>query len=173
VLVDTARADAGAEPESSSEDGPKQWSPEELQRFEQLAMQAVGYSKERGDQIVVSSAPFLMPDVEFEEEGFSIDPQLLTFGTQSLRILAQLLALVLFARFIVKPSLELVSGGSAAAGPAGMPMSVAALEASLDGAQPELALPPPPQTLTEKVGLEAGARSEDSVTTIRNWLNQE
>lgn len=173
VLVDGSQPEAVADGEVVPDEETPRWTPEDIERFEQLAMQAVGYSKKRGDQIVVSSAPFQTPEVVEGEGGFAMDPRLLTHGSQALRILAQLLALVLFARFIVKPSLDVVSDTAAKTGEAALPASVASLEAALDGGSPEMALPALPQTLAEKVGLEAGARSEDSVTTIRNWLNQE
>ena len=175
VLVDSAQAVDGAT-KSEDETSEPIWSPESLQRFEQLAMQAVGYSEERGDRIVVSAAPFRAPEIQVEE-GFVVDPEWMIFGSQAVRVLAQLLALVLFAQFVVKPFLKTVSATAsetAAAGALGLPASVAALEGQLEGGEgsADFPIPDAPLTLAEKVSREAERRTEDSVTTIRNWLNQ-
>jgi flagellar M-ring protein FliF len=170
VLVDSGPSAAGtADLENPEEPA---WPPEALDRFEQLAMQAVGFSKERGDQIVVSSAPFRTPELQ-AEEGFAIDPEWMIFGSQTLRILAQLLGLVLFARFVVKPFLGVVSD-TAQASRVALPAPVSALQAELEGGSAGAPMPIPaaPLTLAEQVGREAEARTDDSVTTIRNWLNQ-
>ena len=167
VLVDT-----GGPAEPAGEEGGKErvFSEEELQRFEQLAMQAVGFSEKRGDRIVVSAAPFRAPEFQIEGEAPALDGELLIFLTKVLGIVAQLAALVVFALLIVRPMLGAVAEGGAGAE---LPAPVSTLEAELAGAGVGVeAAPPPPLTLAEQVGAEAQLRNDDSLTTIRNWLNQ-
>ena len=191
VLVDAGRAapvapgegEAAGEGEATPAEG---WSAEELQRFEQLARQAVGLSDERGDRIVVTSSAFQIPDM-IGEEGFALDPGLLGFGFEALRIVAQLGALLLFILLVAKPVIGSIATSEPALAGASLPASVSSLEAQLqaggeqgelgEGGEAaragELAAPEVPLSLAEQVGLEAGSRSEDSVSTIRNWLNQD
>ena len=79
-----------------------------------------------------------------------------------------ILALVLFARFVGKPLVAALTSGPGAV----IPMRAGDLEASLSGGAgaPEAALPPP--NLAEQGGAIAERRGEDSVKTLRGWLDQ-
>ena len=79
-----------------------------------------------------------------------------------MRALAVLLGIFAFGRFVLKPLL----GTLASPAPAGLPARVAELEAQLSsaGAGPREAEATP--------ALPSGARGDDAVKTIRNWLNQ-
>jgi len=174
VLIDSDRTTDTGSADGAGEGGSSGWSPEMLAQFEQLAREAVGYSEKRGDQIVVSAAPFRTPNLEIED-GFMLDPYMLGLFAQGLRIAAQLLALFLFARFVVKPIANALSDGARPVPvAAGLPISVSDLEASLEGGgSPALAAAPQtPMTLADQVSVEANARNDDSITTIRTWLNQ-
>jgi len=173
VLVDSDRGPSAGAAEGDTSDESAGWSPEALEQFEQLAREAVGYNKDRGDRIVVSAAPFRAPNVEILDEGFSLDPSLLGLISQSLRIAAQLIALLLFARFVVKPLIGVVAEAEPAHRAQGMPAMVSELEAGLPGGSPQMAAATSmPLTLADKVSSEANDRTEDSVNTIRNWLQQ-
>lgn len=157
VLIAEPGAPEGA-PDAGDQD------PELLRRFELLAKQAVGFSEERGDQITVSIAPFRVPEGEFEGEGF-LGPEWMLFLSNVVRALAVVLALVVFGRLVVRPALAVLSQPYQPQ----LPGRVSDLEAAAAGAGE---LPAPPPNLAAQVGRAAAVRSEDSVKTIRNWLNQ-
>lgn len=175
VLVDSERRGAPTGTEDGQEAADAGWSPEALQQFEQLAREAVGYSEERGDRIVVSAAPFRTPDLLLggEPEGFMIDPQTLGLLFQGARLAAQLIALFLFIQFVVKPLIAALASGTQGSLP-NLPASVADLESGMGGSgTPALAAPSPaPLSVAERVHDEAASRNEDSIATIKNWLNQ-
>ncbi len=162
VLVADPTPTPAAEGEEAP--APTPWSGEDLKRFEELARQAVGFSERRGDRITVTSAPFRSPAGDFPEEG-PLGPEMLLLISNLVRALAVLLGLFAFGRFVVRPLL-----GSVTSAPAGLPARVAELEAQIAtgggaleaGAAPGETLPAVP----------AGARSDDAVNAIRNWLNQ-
>lgn len=158
VLVADPVPAEGAE----GEDAPG-WSGEELQRFEELARQAAGFSTERGDTITVTSAPFRSPAGDFPEPG-SFGPELLLLISNAVRALAVLLGLFAFGRFVLRPLLGTITDSA----PAGLPARVAELEAQL-GATGELAAG---SAADEMAALPSGARSDDAVKTIRTWLSQ-
>ena len=150
-------------------EGAAAWSAEDLDRFEELARQAVGFSERRGDQITVKSAPFRSPTGEFAEEGL-LGPELLLLLASVLRVLGLVVGLVVFGRFVVKPML----GSLASAAPSGLPARVSELEARLASAaqgagEAQLAGGPEVQSAG---ALPSGARSDEAVQAIRSWLNQ-
>jgi len=182
VLVDSSHGGGPAAPGTpegtgdGADDGDaapdRIFTPEQIQRFEELAMQAVGFSEERGDRITVTAAPFRAPELRIEDRAPWLDGDTLLFLGKVLGIVAQLAALGLFAAFIVRPMLRAVSEG---ASKVQLPASVSSLEAELAGAaggQAAVSAPRQPPSLAEQVGAEAQVRAEDSLTTIRNWLNQ-
>jgi flagellar M-ring protein FliF len=166
-----------------AEEAPIPWSEENLQRFEQLAKQVVGFSEERGDQITVTSAPFQRPEFIEEEEPL-LSPELLILLSSAARILALLIGVVAFGKFVIGPLVGgLSSDGAAIARVADLEAKLAAVPlAASDGAsgvggaggvEAIPAAPPEPLSLSEEVGVAAATGAANGVTTIRNWLNQE
>jgi flagellar M-ring protein FliF len=167
VLVD-GKPVPGAGGEAAAEPIYTPWAEEDLERFESLAMRAVGFSADRGDQITVTSAPFRSIEIG-EEEGFAIDPQLLALLGTALNYLGLVIALILFARLVGKPIISALTsqGGSVLAVRAGE------LEASLAGGQvPNVAVSAPPPSLSEQVGSVAENRGAESVKALRGWLDE-
>ncbi len=146
-------------PETEGED-PVPWSPEDLGRFEALARQAVGFDEKRGDQITVQSAPFRSPSPVLESEP-SFWPQWSPLLVAIARGLFALLALVLFARFIVRPLTASLPGS--AAGPQ--------LPARLGDLEPELAVEGG-LDVSATIPSNTGPQAEDGARALRNWLNQ-
>ncbi len=145
---------------------PAPWDADALLQFEALAKQAVGFSEERGDQITVNSAPFRLADPGPEPTGPWLPPEwVLLLGTVA-RGAAVLLALLLFARLVVRPALSAL-GGSAGAR---LPARVSDLEAGIAGALPGTGAQ---AGVPEQAGPARNVRTEEGVRTLRNWLNQE
>ncbi len=156
-------ADAAAgEPPAAA---PAPWTAEQIEAFAQLARKAVGFDEKRGDLITVSSAPFRAPDQFIAGEETTPIRDWLPIVESLVRGAAVALALLLFARLIVRPALASVSRSTSQAGaPAG---GYAALGSSEAGA-----------------GLGAGERASvldagsavmppaDGVRALRNWLSQ-
>jgi flagellar M-ring protein FliF len=148
----------------------------ELKRFEELAKHAVGCSGERGDQITVTSVPFRTVDVA--AEGGWFDPSIFALLGSLLRGAAMVVAVLLFARLVVAPLLAAARAAQAGAvlpGSAGVSIAVGdegAVALPAGAAAAPLPLPPEQATLSDRVGQLARQRSDDSVRTIRGWLNQ-
>lgn len=149
---------AGTEPEA----GPEPWAAEDLELFEALARQAVGFDEKRGDEITVRSAPFQMPDVALPPGGFSWTSWI-PLVSVALRGILILVALALFARMVVKPVL------------AGIPDAapVPSLPARIDELDPDYvanaALAGGAGALSSRA---AGPNPEDGARALRNWLSQ-
>ncbi len=144
------------------------WNDEEIAQFEKLTRQAIGFSEERGDEIVVVNAPF--HSFELGEDGDGFSPDLLLLITESLRWLALIGALVVFALFVVRPLASSVASAGEMA--PSLPARLEDLEARLamvgaDAAQLEAAS-------SGAAGAEtAPGASEETLRTLRTWLNHE
>lgn len=146
------------------------WDAESLSLFESLTRQAVGFDEDRGDRITVTSAPFRAPDIALDEEGTLLRPEWVLLLMTLARGAAILVALVLFARLVVRPALEAL----ARAPTRELPARVSELEADFATAQAAAApsVPAARRTVAEQIGASAGGPSEESIKTLRNWLNQ-
>lgn len=161
LVADQVPKEEGAEPVP--------WSEESITLFTELAQQAVGFDEKRGDQITVNSAPFRTPSEEIPEDGF-LTPQVLFLIGTVVRVIAVVLAFLLFARLVVRPVLDTVA--AAAPLPATLPATVGELDgqgAALAAGGDQSALGAGP--IDE--GPIAAVRTDEGVQTLRNWLNQE
>jgi len=158
-------------PGAAEGDDPVPWKAEDLKLFQSLSQKAVGFDASRGDEITVSSAPFRLPVTKFEEPG-GLTPELLLLLMQGARILAVIIAVMLFAKLIVKPVVGALPTGPALT----LPRTVAELEgdAAIEGL-------PEGVRRGSAMAAVAGGRSEpqipavsteEGVRAIRNWLNQ-
>ncbi len=170
VLVDGKPLEPGADPAAS---GFQPWSDEELREFEKLARQAVGFDEDRGDEITLHSAPFRSFALEEEATPVWADPTLLGLLATALRVLGVVLAVVLFARLVVRPLAGALGTRPGGALPAGG-MTAAQMEAALQGAAAGAVPPPPaPASLADQVAQVTQTRSDDSVKAVRKWLREE
>ena len=149
-------ADRG-EPEAGTD--PLPWSADDLGLFEALARQAVGFDEERGDRITVRSAPFRTPSLIPPSEP-SFWPQWSPLLVAIARGAFALVALLVFARFVIRPL----------AGSLPQPPSPE-LPARLGDLEPELALEGG-LDLAAALPRNAGPQAEDGARALRNWLNQ-
>lgn len=87
------------------ENGKKVYMPrteEEIKKYQELVQAAVGYNKERGDQIIVESIPFeVVPE---EKPGIDY----IGIATTVLKYLIPLIVVLLLIVFVIKPLLELL-----------------------------------------------------------------
>lgn len=175
VLIDgkpaAPAAPADGADESTDAPGFVPWSSEELQQFEQLARQAVGFDPERGDVITLTSAPFRTFEL-VDEPGGPLPPDLLPLVGMGIRYVGLLMALLLFARLVVSPLLR--AAGESAAAPVNL--TVGDLEAQLAGAggssMAGLEAPATEPSLTDQVSDVARTRRDESVKAIQNWISQ-
>ncbi len=167
----------GDRPAEAPDAAPVPWPAEELERFEQLAKQVVGFSEERGDQITVTSAPFQKPEFVEEEDGL-LTPQTLVLISDAVRVLAVLIGVFAFGKFVVAPIAgSLGSDGAAIARVADLEARLAN-QTQVSGVDVAVGeggegAPPEPLTLSEEIGHVAAAGPGTGVNTIRNWLSQE
>jgi flagellar biosynthesis/type III secretory pathway M-ring protein FliF/YscJ len=101
-----------------------------------------------------------------DDEGFTLDPQLLALLATLLNYLGLFLALALFARFLGRPLISALTANAGAA----LPVRAGELEAQLAGS---IAPPAPSASLAQQVSAIADRRSEDSVKILRGWLDQQ
>jgi flagellar M-ring protein FliF len=141
------------------------WDADSLALFGSLAKQAVGFDEERGDQISVNSAPFRLSDPGPEPAGPWLAPEWVLLLATLARGAAVLLALVLFARLVVRPALGALDKQSEVR----LPARVSELEAEMAGALPGAGAQAP---VPEQAGQASNLRTEEGVRTLRNWLNQ-
>lgn len=152
VLIDSSSTAAG-------EDG---WDDGALQEFEDLAKHAIGFSGERGDQIAVRTAPFHAIELG-EEETSPFSPELLLLASMALRFLGVLVALVLFARLVVKPLV-----GRLAAAPAMTPMRARDLELQLAGSAAGVL----PEGSAASGSAPIRLATEENMQALRSWLKE-
>ena len=158
VLVADPVAAEGAAASEAPEPAP--WTTEDLALFEALAREAAGFDEERGDRITVRSAPFREPELSIPLDEPSAWPQWSPLLQVLLRGVVVLLALLLFARLVIKP---LASSLSQAAAQAPLPARLGDVEAELG---------------LDAAGEGAAAlgkgpsQTEDAARALRNWLNQ-
>ncbi|TXI46848.1 flagellar basal-body MS-ring/collar protein FliF [Methylophilus sp.] len=110
----------------------------EKQQVSDLAMQAMGFNKERGDTISVVNTPFVAEAQEkLVEPPLWKDPLVIEYGKDALRFLAGAIVLMLLYKKLLKPmtrkltgadkkELALAAGNAALSGPDGLPLAGAA-----------------------------------------------
>ncbi|MFQ5417868.1 MAG: flagellar basal-body MS-ring/collar protein FliF [Myxococcota bacterium] len=155
VLIDSSSApsaDAG-------------WDAATLLEFEELAKRAIGFSSERGDQIAVRSAPFRAAPIEVLEGGW-LDPEMILLATSVLRFAGILLALVLFARLVVRP----VVNRLATAPVANLPARAGDLELQLAGVGSDLSLGE--GASAQGASIRGQVASEENMRALRTWLRE-
>lgn len=161
VLVDGQPLAPGADPEKA-EFTP--WDDATLKQFEELARQAVGLKGDRGDEITVKSAPFR--SVELESAGL-MRPELIGVASSVLRYALVVIALLLFARLVVRPVLGAWSEAASR-----FPMTAGALERQLGGGVAGALGEGEGPSLAASVSQVARAHTDESVNALRGWLNQ-
>lgn len=147
-------ADGGFEP----------WSETELANFEQLAKRAVGFDEQRGDQLTITTAPFLGPTADGSGGSEWISPPVGGLVGQALRGVLMLAALVAFGLLVVRPVLATFGAGETPA----LPTRVSELEAQLAGAGGAL----PAGVSAGEAGQLARSRADESLKAIQSWLQQ-
>jgi flagellar M-ring protein FliF len=155
-----------------SEDGSfVAWDAESLTQFEELAKRAIGFTDERGDKIVVTSAAFR--PIALEEPAGWLTPELWILISNTLRVLGVLAALFLFARLVVKPIAEKLPVPSAAPQ---TPIRAEDLANQLaqggDTAQGIEALLAGNAARGQNVAALAAASSDDAWRALRTWLSE-
>lgn len=142
------------------------WETAELEQFEALARQALGFKQDRGDEIVLTSAPFR--SVEFETDDSGMSPDLLLLLTQLLRYGSLVLAVLIFGLMVVRPILHTIEDGASNV----LPARVSELEARAAGSaglSGETGAGPTSMKPHE-IAMELG--DDDAVRALRGWLRQ-
>jgi flagellar M-ring protein FliF len=148
-------------PGEGADSAPVPWPAADLDLFESLARQAVGFDEKRGDEITVRSAPFRVPEVATPADGFSFTGWL-PLASIAVRGLLLIGALVLFAKLVVKPVIDAV------------PEPVPALPARVDELDSELGAAAALAAGAAGGALHApaGPNPEDGAKALRNWLSE-
>jgi flagellar M-ring protein FliF len=170
----------------------------EMAQIEQLVRTAVGYDKDRGDQVTVVNVRFPSPE---DPDGVTAANPLMGFDKNDIMRAAELAVMavvaILMMLFIVRPLLRGAVGAGgplALAGPQAARMGVAPaaqpLQVSLDPVTgQQMALPAPNEQLEQKIDIariegQVKASSvkrvaefvdkhpEESVSIIRSWLHE-
>jgi flagellar M-ring protein FliF len=156
VLVDgTFAAQQGA--------GEKKYAPrteEDMKQFEEMVKNAIGFSKERGDEVKVVNMPFeVAPQEEMPAEKREVLPIILTVAKYA----APLLAVVLLLLFVIKPLMKTITTASVPQRAFPLPQTVAEIERTL-------ALP---ENQAGKNVIEwAKKNPKDAANLIKNWIEE-
>ena len=141
------------------------WAAEDLKQFEALARQAVGFSEERGDELVLTSAPFRTLEFAEDAAGGGLSPGLLLIVSQLLRYGMLIGVVALFGLLVVKPLARSVESGGALS----LPARVADLQAQqADGAGEAAAVAAASGADARTIDVPG----DDAVKALRTWLRQ-
>lgn len=144
---------------------------EEIKKYENIVMKAVGYNAERGDQIEVSSVPFeTVRLTEEEKKVMSRDTWMKRIGN----VLPYLIFLVLFALvvvFVLRPLVQWITrpGGQMGMLPGAVPGRPLA-ELKAEGPQQFLG---EGATVREQVAHIANSDARQFAELLRRWVNEE
>lgn len=136
------------------------WDVDTLSLFESIARQAVGFDEKRGDEISVKSAPFRTPIIELDD-GVSFWPDWSPLLVAVARGAAALLALLVFARMVVRPVLDALPS------PESVQLPARLSELEMAGGAPGVGAGSAAGALPDK-----RPNTEEGVRALRNWLNQ-
>ncbi len=172
VMVDgTYQKSVGKDGKTEMKYAPR--SPEELQLYEKMAKDAVGFNPDRGDQLEVVSASFASStEPEFKPDNLARWQRLVEAMAQPL---VYLLVAVCFVFFVIRPFFRILSGRQldeqrralAASRPGG---AVADEEAV---SEEDLSLKPIGITDKEKIYKLAQSDPDRAADLVRRWLRQE
>jgi flagellar M-ring protein FliF len=146
------------------------WDPQELQRFEGLARQAIGFSEQRGDQIVVSSAPFRSVELGDDPGGSTLSPDLVFLGVEVARYSLLIAAVAALGFLVVRPLARSLAPQSELA----LPARVEDLERLAAGAAGGgVAYGGGGEGgAAGASGVPIGARKDEAVRTLKTWLKE-
>lgn len=133
---------------------------EEIRRYEELVREAIGYAKERGDEVRVVNMPFeMVPEepVAAEKRSYA------ALAAPAARYAVPLAAVVLFFLFVVRPLVGLSAAPRSPARADGAELPRAA--GALDRAAPARELP-----AREQVIEWARKNPEDAAGVIKSWV---
>jgi len=146
-------------------------SKQELTNFSAIVKRAVGFDEDRGDQVEVTSIPFVLPDVP-ESESFLTSLQGRVLTMETVKALAKVALAVILILFVLRPLVTNLSrgglSGSGGGGRVHLPPGVSPqLQLAIDEGAPE--------RLGAREQAMAIARSEPdkAVELVRSWLNKE
>lgn len=134
-------------------------SEEELKRFREIVMAAIGYNADRGDRVIVENIPFEIAVEELPPEKIDY----LNIATSLLRYIIPLIVIVLVILFIIKPIIETLKVPAKAKG-VGVAPPVAAVAPT--------AAPPPEDIMKEEVLGMAKKDPRKAAMILRDWMSE-
>ncbi|WP_049824369.1 flagellar M-ring protein FliF C-terminal domain-containing protein [Desulfurivibrio alkaliphilus] len=145
--------------------------PEEMEYFERLVRNAVGYNEERGDQVEVVSMAFALSALEDPE----VDPmeqwrELAEWLAMPMVYLLIALAVILF---VVRPFLRLLAAKDLEAKRAAQMAAAGAVAGAGEQEEEDLTLGPKGLTDQERIYRLAQSDPDRAADLVRRWLREE
>lgn len=139
------------------EKGKKVYTPrsdEEIKRYQELVQAAIGYNKERGDQVIVESIPFeIIPE---EKPGIDY----IGIATTLLKYIIPVVIVALIILFVVKPLIELLK----------KPVEIRKKEIVIP--EEKITLPPRERDIREEIREMVKKNPKRVISLLREWISE-
>jgi flagellar M-ring protein FliF len=137
-------------------------SEEDIKRYREIVMAAIGYNEDRGDRVIVESIPFETAVEELPPEKIDY----LNIAISLLKYIIPLVAIALIILFVIKPIIEILKSP-----PKAMRAKEAVVAPSVAVVAP--GAPPPPEDLTKEEVLEMAKKDPRKAAMIlREWMSE-
>jgi flagellar M-ring protein FliF len=137
-------------------------SEEDIKRYREIVMAAIGYNEDRGDRVIVESIPFETAVEELPPEKIDY----LNIAISLLKYIIPLVAIALIILFVIKPIIEILKSP-----PKAMHAKEAVVAPSVAVVAP--GAPPPPEDLTKEEVLEMAKKDPRKAAMIlREWMSE-
>jgi len=137
-------------------------SEEDLKRYREIVMAAIGYNEDRGDRVIVESVPFETAIEELPPEKIDY----LNIALSLLKYIVPLVAIALIILFVIKPIIETLKVPVKV-----LPEKEAVVAPTVGIVAPEVVLPP--EELTKVEVIEMAKKDPRKVAMIlRGWMSE-
>lgn len=137
-------------------------SEEDIKRYREIVMAAIGYNEDRGDRVIVESIPFETAVEELPPEKIDY----LNIAISLLKYIIPLVAIALIILFVIKPIIEILKSP-----PKAMRAKEVVVAPSVAVVAP--GAPPPPEDLTKEEVLEMAKKDPRKAAMIlREWMSE-
>uniref|UniRef100_A0A7C4AK95 Flagellar M-ring protein n=1 Tax=Thermodesulfovibrio aggregans TaxID=86166 RepID=A0A7C4AK95_9BACT len=131
-------------------------SDDEIKKYQELVQAAIGYNKERGDQVIVESIPFEV----IPEEKPPID--YVGIATTMLKYLIPVVVILLIILFVIKPLLEILK----------KPVEEKIRKKEIVIPEEKITLPPKERDIREEIREMAKKNPKRVISLLREWISE-
>ncbi len=133
---------------------------DDMKKYKEIIMAAIGYNKERGDQVIVENVPF---EAAIEE----LPPEKIDFiklAMSLLKYIIPIIVILLLILFVIKPIIETLKAPVIRRAPEGVPMPTAPMPTPSEAA--------PEEIMKEEVLEMVKKDSRKAAMILKEWLSE-